>query len=439
MSRARTVALVLVLFAAFVLLELLVGTRTAPPSPDRDHSSRNPNRWGTEALQDTLTRLGLTTEQSGAPFRADFLRPGDALLVLDPQLLPSPREYAALWEAVRRGATVIIAVSGERRELPLELAGSPEAARWDPPAATDLTLAYLGLSVRAAGEAGRLQVPPARQAGVLAGVQAVEIPSAERLRPGADADRLRQEAGAAWGSAPLPRPLPGLSPPGALLQDPAGGVLLHFSLGRGVVYVLSEVEIFSNEHLDQADNAVLAVNLVTAERPGGHERASVLFDEYHHGWLQPAALPGELHYAAFAGSLWLAVLALVVFLSGYGWRLGRPAPPVVPLRRSALEYVRAIASLYQAASAGGLAVSLAAGDFRRRLAASLRLPAHAADDLLVQVASVRGPSGARLADLLRRLDAVSEEARLSDAEVTRLFREISDMEESLALSHAGPP
>ena len=425
MSRLRTVALVLVLFAAFVLLEFIVGTRTAPPSPDRDHSSSNANHWGLLGLQETLARLGRKTEQSGAPFRAEFLRPGDTLLVLDPQLAPQAQEYAALWEAVRQGATLVLAVNGETRDLPLKLAGSAEAARWHPRAATDLTLAYLGLSLRASGAAGRLEVPATRQGGVLTGVQAVEVPSAGRLVSGVDREALTEEA--AKVQAPLPERVAGLSPPEPLLQDPAGKVLVRFSLGQGTVYALSEVELFSNERLDQADNAVLAVNLATAAAQPGR----VIFDEYHHGELRATELPGDLRYGALAGAEGLALLALVVFLSGYFWRLGRPAPPGEPPRRSALEYVRAIATLYREAGAGGLAVSLAAGDFRRRLAASLHLPAQAPDHLLVEAAAARGPAGARLDELLRRLNAISEEDRLSDAEVVRLFREITALEEAL--------
>ncbi len=426
MSRFKTLALVLVLFLVFVLLELLIGSRTALPSPERDHSSLNTNRWGTMALQEVCARLGLPTRRWGAAFRPGFLRPGETLLILDPQLLPTPDEYRTLWEAIRGGATLIVAFSGERREAPLSLVGTAEAKRWQPEAASDLTLAYLGLRARPTGAATRLMVPEEARHGVLTGVGAVEIPSAQRLLPGATADSIRQQAEELWDDKAPSFSLPGLSARQTLLQDSAGRVLVRFALGRGLIYVLSEVETFSNERLDQADNAVLAVNLIFAsDRPG-----RVLFDEYHHGLLLPTEMPSDLNYRAFWVALGLALLALMIYLSGYGWRLGRPFPVVEPSRRSVLEYVAALASLYQTARAGGLAVSLVAGDFRRRLAERLRLPASAPDDLLVEAARSRGWATS-LEALLPRLATLSENDRLPDAEVVRLVRTISYIEEAL--------
>lgn len=426
MSRFRTLALVLILFLAFVLLELLIGSRTALPSPERDHSSLNTNRWGTMALQEVCARLGLRTQRWGAAFRPGFLRPQETLLLLDPQLVPTPDEYRALWESLRSGATLILALSGERRDLPLSLLGSVEAKRWRPELASELTLAYLGLTAHPTGTATRLLVPQQARQGVLAGVGAVDIPSARRLRPGVANDTIRQQAQELWGDKALPLSLPGLSARQTLLQDSAGRVLVRFTLDRGLIYVLSEVETFSNERLGQADNAVLAVNLIFSRgRPG-----RVLFDEYHHGVLLPTEMPTDLNYHAFWVAMGLALLALMIYLAGYGWRLGRPAPAAEPPRRSVLEYVAALASLYQAARAGGLAVNLIAGDFRRRLAERLRLPASAPDDLLVQVARRRGPATS-LEFLLRRLATLSAEDRLPDAEVVRLVRTLSDIEEAL--------
>ena len=425
MSRLKTLGLVLLIFVPFVLVELLLGSRGAAPSRERDHTSLNPNNWGTMALLETCQRLGMPVERWGAPFREGFLRPGETLLMLDPQQVPRPEEFRALWAAVREGATAIVSVSAVERQLPPMLQPRRQEKQWSPRAAADLTLAYLNLQRTAEGEAARLTTPEEDQRGPLAGVTQVEVPSGERVRLGVDGARLREAVEEFWGKE---QPLPKREKTGApetLLGDTEGAVLLRCPLGKGAVYVVSEVETFSNEHLDAADNAVLAVNLVTAAgRPG-----RVVFDEYHHGLLLTSAAPGHLNYGAFSAAMWLALLALAVFMSGYFWRLGRAAPASRPPRRSALEHVAAIASLYQAAEAGGLAVSLAGGEFRRRLRERWGLPASTSDETLVGAAEARGVSPSRLAELLRRLAAVQEEDRLGDAEVVRLIREISEVEE----------
>ena len=427
MSRLQTVGLVLLLFVPFVLLELLLGSRSALPSTERDHTSLNANAWGTMALREVCGRLGMPAERWGGPFRGGFLRPGEVLLMLDPQQVPRPEEYQALWQAVREGATVIIAVTNARRERPPSLAPAGGDQQWDPQAAGDLTLAYLNLQRTVTGAATHLTVPEEHQRGRLTGVTTVEVPSPARLRLGADPARLRKTTEAFWGkgtAAPAPEKV---SARETLLEDEGGAVLVRCALGKGAVFVVSEVEIFSNERLDQADNAILAVNLVAAAgRP-----TRVLFDEYHHGLRLRSTVPGDLNYAAFPAAMWLAALALVIFLSGYFWRFGRPTPALSPPRRSALEYVAALATLYQSAEAGGLAVSLVGGEFRRRLTEHLPLPLLTPDEALVEAAGSRGLSPSRLEALLRRLAAVNEEDRLSDAEVVRLIREISDMEEAL--------
>ncbi len=425
MSRLKTVGLVLLIFVPFVLVELLVGSSATLPSQERDHTTLNPNEWGTMALLEVCQRLDMQADRWGAPFRSGFLRPGEALLILDPQQVPQPEEFRALWAAVREGATVIVAVSQVERELSPTLRSARIEKQWSPRAAGDLTLAYLNLQRASGGQVARLTVPEEDQRGPLAGVVQVEMPSAERLRRGVEAKRLREAVEEFWGKGrPVPKPEK-TGAPETLLGDKDGAVLVRCALGKGAVYVVSEVEMFSNEHLDAADNAVLAVNLVTvAGRPG-----RVLFDEYHHGLLLASTVPGRLNYAAFASAMWLALLALVIFMSGYFWRRGRAAPATRPPRRSALEHVAAIASLYRAAEAGGLAVSLVGGEFRRRLRERWGLPALAPDETLVQAAAERGLAPSRLAELLRRLAAVNEEDRLSEAEVVRLIREISDMEE----------
>ncbi|HEY3397983.1 MAG TPA: DUF4350 domain-containing protein [Armatimonadota bacterium] len=426
MSRLRTLGLVAGLAAGFLLLYLVAGAMSVAPSTEPDHTSLNPNRWGTLALWEVASRLGLPTERLARSYTRGFLAPDETLALLDPQMALTKEEYQALWQCVAKGATVVLAASGEPRALPRTLLGTKEGEIWNPRATTALTLAYLGLRLRPAGTPGRVPVSPAQRRGALAEVAAVFVPSSYRLYYEPQAAELRRRLETVLGKQALPSRLTTTAPE-VLVADAGGPVLARVTYGRGHVFVLAEAEMLSNEHLGQADNAVLALRLLTAN---GTPRR-VLFDEYHHGIITPTALPSAINAGAFWAALWLALAALALYTVGFAWRFGRPRPPAEPPRRSALEYVEAFAALYREARAGGLMIRLIGDDFRRRLAGRLRLATRATDLELVQAAHERGLPADRLQALLAQLAATDPEARLPEPAVLRFTREVSDLEEAL--------
>ncbi len=429
MGRLKTAGLVVGLFVFFLLVEMLMGSRSAPPSQERDHSSLSTNRWGTQALLEVCQRLGLAVERSGQPFQEGFLRPGEVLLMLGPQLVPQPEEYEALWAAVQGGAVLVLGVSGEETHAPLAMLGAGEAGRWDPRAATALTLAYLGLRLHPSGAPAQVPVTAAQAPSSLSAAAAVQVPSAHRLRRESDPARLRRWLESAIGKerAAGMRPLE-VSRLQVLARDEGGIAVAALTVGRGSIYVLSEVEMLSNEWLGKADNAVLGLGLITA---GGYPRR-VVFDEYHHGRVTSAPPPSDLNYPAFRTAVWLALAALAIYTLGFAWRFGRPKPAGEPPRRSVLEYVEALAGLYREAGAGGLALRTIGGDFRRHLAERLGLPVQIPDDMLIRAAAGRGMEASRLRAVLSRVASLSEDDRLPEAEVLRLTREIADLEEVIS-------
>lgn len=426
MSRLKTVALVLGLFVFFILLQVVLGPGQAP-SLERDHSTLNTNRWGMQGLYEVCQRLDLPTVRIGTRFQKGFVQPGEVLLILNAQVVPTVAEYEALWEAVYEGAQVIVAVCGEQGDTISCSGGLCPVGAHNQQMTTTLTLAYLGLVLKPSGRMGLIHLPPEARRGPAANVEELQMPSNYRLARVADSGRIEQLAGAVLEED---RPVPPLLEEAeyqVIAEDEDGIVAAGFRLGQGRVYVVSEVELFSNEQLGEADNAVLALNLITAQgRP-----SRVLFDEYHHGILLSTAPPADLNYRAFGAAMWLAFAALAIFTLGHLWRWGRPRGSQEPSRRSVLEYVGAFAALYREARAGGAVIRRVGEDFRRRLAERLHLPVRAGDQELIQAAAERGSEVGSLEALLQRWETLSEDDRVGEREVLEFVQQVSDLEEAL--------
>lgn len=129
-----------------------------------------------------------------------------------------------------------------------------------------------------------------------------------------------------------------------VVGDAAGSVMISRAMGAGEVVWLSDAGPLSNVGIERADNALLAVALVTVgDTP-------VYFDEYHHGF-------------AFGGSLWQRLGAggqAAVVVGGFALfflvlaRARRIGPAIVepetpPARTAA--YIDSLAELYRKAGA----------------------------------------------------------------------------------------
>jgi hypothetical protein len=119
-------------------------------------------------------------------------------------------------------------------------------------------------------------------------------------------------------------------------------IALAFKQGLGRVVLVSEPTLFNNIGLGEADNAVLACRLAlgAGERP-------IVFDEYYHGALSglgASALVGVFPYGAVAA---FVLLATIIWAWSNGVRFGPPLDAPAESRRNILEYVDAMARLFQ--------------------------------------------------------------------------------------------
>jgi len=179
-------------------------------------------------------------------------------------------------------------------------------------------------------------------------------------------------------------------------------VVSVFKRGRGEIWVVRHPEIFRNERLRDADNALAVARL--AEVMSHHSAERIYFDEFFHGMRER---PGPVQLLLEPPARWvtlqgLAVLALVLwrFLPRFGPL--REDPPA--RRRSKEEFLDAMAYLLIRKGAHIEAFRTVRDALIRDLGQALGLPATAPLDELAAQAVRRRPglNEDRLARALRR-------------------------------------
>ena len=113
--------------------------------------------------------------------------------------------------------------------------------------------------------------------------------------------------------------------------------------GKGRVIGFADPHLLSNVSLRDADHARLAVNILLTHLGSG----ILLVDEYHHGYGRAATVVHHLFSSRALTPLLQTVLLLLVLWAARGRRFGIPRGLSQEKRRSSLEYVCAMAQLYQ--------------------------------------------------------------------------------------------
>ncbi|MHB8995845.1 MAG: DUF4350 domain-containing protein [Armatimonadota bacterium] len=418
MRSYKTLLLILGLLLIFVAASVLLGRRTGRPDPIRDHSSLRTNAWGTKALAELARKSGLQVavwDQSLERLSASQC----FLCLLDPSRHIGRDQQRALLDWVRTGGTLLLGTElDETHNLTLS-ASAPNAG----PDAT--LLAALGLRGEAKARENGI-ARPAASAPELREVKTVLVPGRYRLRPSSAAEfqRLQRQLPKENRERVQLAPLVTLKWE-TLLTDASGAVLLRATHGRGQIYVLSEADVLSNGTLAKADNVVLAANLLFATPD-----RKVYFDEAIHmvrtGLSEEAqALDPRLAYSA----LFAVMAALILYLVSRGWRFGSPVPLHTIPRRSAIEFVNALAELYRRAGAGEAVKESLRQSLRRKLATAAGVaPDLPPEVLAAAVATARPVNEAELATLLRQLEP---SAPPSDQELLALTRQMAHFEEAL--------
>jgi hypothetical protein len=218
-----------------------------------------------------------------------------------------------------------------------------------------------------------------------------------------------------------------------LVADRAGPALVSYPLGRGLVIAGSDLSLVNNAGLREEDNALLAVNGIVAAAAGG----TVHFDEYHHGHRERAGLLAALGRPP---ALWVVLQVLLVGLllvHRAGRRFGAPRPLLpAPRHRAAIEYVSAMAGLYQRARATGLAAAALGEAFRRDLSRALGLSAGsmagASDESLAVAAErARRGSGREVREALAEARALAAINHPGPRRLLRLARRLEHLRREL--------
>ncbi|WP_165075807.1 DUF4350 domain-containing protein [Paludisphaera rhizosphaerae] len=152
-----------------------------------------------------------------------------------------------------------------------------------------------------------------------------------------------------------------------LAGDAKGGVLYRIPVGRGSCYILLDAFAWTNAGLDAGENAQVLASILDREIDEG----TVAIDEYRHGHGRAESfltylvgLPGA---PAF---LWLALAWALLYYYGRNVRL-RPAERYeLQERRTAQEYIDAVAQIHERARAAPIAVEAVAARLRQLVRSS---------------------------------------------------------------------
>lgn len=146
--------------------------------------------------------------------------------------------------------------------------------------------------------------------------------------PGIPTEGVRAVAGSTLGGWDDP----GLFFP--LLVDEFGTpVVIEGGFGAGTIVWVSEVSYLANRNLGSLDNAEFAVALTAGRQP--------VFNEVIHGAGEGTTLLPERWRVAF----WLSLLAVVVALIAYGYRMGPPEEEERRLDPERVGYVESLAGI----------------------------------------------------------------------------------------------
>jgi hypothetical protein len=200
-----------------------------------------------------------------------------------------------------------------------------------------------------------------------------------------------------------------LEPPGRRGQwaDDQAAVMVRAPVGAGAVYLLLDDFAWTNAGFDHGDNAPVLSAVLGREVRGG-----VLgMDEYRHGHGRAESFLTYL--ARFPGStavLWIIILWSLLYLYGRNVRL-QPAEAYQPIeRRTAKEYIDAVAQLHERARAAPLVVEAVSRRWRHLSRGPAALPPSA--EALLQRADDYVTKGARPPRPTAALDLVAELVRI---------------------------
>ncbi len=446
MRRWRGVIIVLLLLGLFIALFAYLQRGY---DWNDDHASFRTNPWGTKALRELCERNGLATNALQRPPDEFAASPHAVLCVFDPTFGLTEEEFKALVDWVKDGGHIIFAVGDD--ELTVGCCGRGSCSLSGDIGPNQTLLANLGLGTEPSGPSEKIvTVEPANHTPWTVDVAKLKANSSRRLIRLTSVEQIqehfrRHTTGTGFqpekgrqihrqgAQATDDDPLPAITPINvecaeAVAGDAAGALVMNLRLGQGAITVVSDADMLANAQLDQADNAILAMNLIYS---GGRPDA-IYFDEYHHGRRVRPFMGERLPGAPIFAGLWAVLGCLGLYLLGSFWRFGRPVPLPSEPRRSIVEHVQAFASLYQRAQASGAVVSMVARRFRSQLAELTALGASASPEhIAAACARTADIDPKALAQLLDELQKIEPDDKLTPVTTLDLMRRIAHFEEAI--------
>lgn len=214
------------------------------------------------------------------------------------------------------------------------------------------------------------------------------------------------------------------------IGDDQAAVLADAQVGKGRVVLLTDQFVVANNGISQADNVILALNLLEG-RPAG----PVAFDEYHHGYGASSAGGGLMSYFQGTPVPWMvaqAGLVAVLVVYSYGRRFGRPIPLRQERRTTNLEFVSSMANITRLAEASDLAMENIYSEFRKRLCRFSGVPPKIENARLAAAAARRSRVDEReLTALLSRCEEIARGEEVSEPELLKLVKRIREIESEL--------
>jgi hypothetical protein len=176
-----------------------------------------------------------------------------------------------------------------------------------------------------------------------------------------------------------------------LAGDQRGGVLFRIPVGHGAVYILLDEFAWTNSGLDQGDNARVLAEILGREVHGG----VLVFDEHRHGHGRVESfLTYLVHLPGSSTAMWLGSLWALLYFYGRNVRKKPVEAYVEQERRTAQEYIDAVAQLYGRAQASPLVVEAVARRLRQVARTSAERPS-AVDSALLRKADLYATSAER--------------------------------------------
>jgi hypothetical protein len=301
MKLGLVAALLMLVFVVIVGVDAYQKIRRQPGPP----STYNAASAGYKALFLWLREMGVPAERWENPL-ADLPREAGVLVMMSPRLGPGPGELKALETWIKDGGTLVLVSapwSAFARHLGFEMQMSLQDQKKEE-------------------KAWSFQPGP-----YIRGQRTI----ISKIHAGVDSKK-----------------------PQAIvhIRDTFGNLIMVREEGRGRVIMIAEPSLFSNLHLREGDHARLALDLLLTHLEGG----ILLIDEYHHGYGRVTSVATYVFRSGAFVPLLQVMLLFLLLWAAAGRRFGPARPPKRETERSSMEYVRAMARLFQRVKARRLAL-----------------------------------------------------------------------------------